>query len=297
MIIKSGKGRTDWDRLLPALCYAYRQATHCSTGHPPFELVFGREVQGPLTLTKAQREGEEDTGLKDVPEHFTSLRSTLKQMSDIVAKNDNAAKEQHKHITTTTLRTEMFSKAILCYAVFSEKRQTSTTVSRSTHCEKESSPVSYQLDNTGGKDRMVHTNDLKPWKVPTASALTIAAVELEDDPEIVLPDEIGALPTVSKSRTSVEKKEAEQIISYNVELFKGKAGRTQSATHSIHTQEVEETTHLSDPSTFSRPSKEAYPRTSRPRTHPIINQLLNISNHLCKEARQINSSMRRLSAT
>ena len=96
MIIKSGKGRTDWDRLLQALCYSYRLAIHCSTGHPPFELVFGREVQGPLTLTKAQWEGKENTVLIDVPKYITSLRSTLKQMADIVAKNDNAAKEQHK---------------------------------------------------------------------------------------------------------------------------------------------------------------------------------------------------------
>ena len=101
--------------------------------------------------------------------------------------------------------------------------------------KKKVSPVSYQLDNSGGKDRTVHANDLKLWKVPTASALTIAAVELEDDDEIVLPNETGTLPTVSKARTSAEKKEAEQIIIYNVELFKGKAGRTQSATHSIHT--------------------------------------------------------------
>ena len=92
VVCQSGKGRTDWDLFLPALCYTYRQAIHCFTGHPPFELVFGREVQGSLTLTKSQWEGEEDAVLIDVP--VTSLRSTLKQ-----------------------IRTEMLSKVILCYAV------------------------------------------------------------------------------------------------------------------------------------------------------------------------------------
>ena len=76
------------------------------------------------------------------------------------------------------------------------------------------------MDNPGGKDRTVHANCLKLWKVPTARALTIAAVELGDDDKIVLPNEMGTLPTVSKARTSAEKKEAEQIISYNVVLFK-----------------------------------------------------------------------------
>ena len=236
MIIKSGKGRTDWDRLLPALCYAYRQAIHCSTGHPPFELVFGREVQGPLTLTKAQWEGEEDTVLIDIPEYITSLRSTLKQMADIVAKNDNAAKEQHKeYYNRHTQNRDVQQGDLMLRRDPVRKDKLQQPYLGPYTVKKKVSPVSYQLDNPGGKDRTVHANDLKPWKIPTASALTIAAVELEDDDEIVLPNEMGTFPTVSKARTSAEKKEAEQIISYNVELFikEKQEERNQTLTPSI----------------------------------------------------------------
>ena len=52
MLRKSGKGRTEWDLLLPTVCFAYREALHEATGFSPFQLVYGREVRGPLQLAR-----------------------------------------------------------------------------------------------------------------------------------------------------------------------------------------------------------------------------------------------------
>ncbi len=60
MMRKSGKGRKEWDLLLPMLLFAYRDATHEATGFSPFELLFGRQVRGPLDLVKEQWEGIEN---------------------------------------------------------------------------------------------------------------------------------------------------------------------------------------------------------------------------------------------
>lgn len=38
----------DWDRLLPYVLFAYREVPQESTGFSPFELLYGREVRGPL---------------------------------------------------------------------------------------------------------------------------------------------------------------------------------------------------------------------------------------------------------
>ncbi len=61
MMGKSGKGRKEWD-LLPAdaTFRFYREATHEATGFSPFELLFGRQVRGPLDLVKEQWEGIEN---------------------------------------------------------------------------------------------------------------------------------------------------------------------------------------------------------------------------------------------
>ena len=38
----------NWDQLLPYLLFAYREVPQASTGFSPFELVYGRQVRGPL---------------------------------------------------------------------------------------------------------------------------------------------------------------------------------------------------------------------------------------------------------
>ena len=45
----------DWDRLLPYLLFAYREVPQASTGFSPFELVYGRNVRGPLDIYTIKR--------------------------------------------------------------------------------------------------------------------------------------------------------------------------------------------------------------------------------------------------
>lgn len=42
----------DWDKWLPFLLFAYRVVSHASTGFLPFELLYGRHVQGPWDMLK-----------------------------------------------------------------------------------------------------------------------------------------------------------------------------------------------------------------------------------------------------
>ena len=42
----------DWDKLLPYLLFAYREVPQASTGFSPFELLYSREVRGPLDVLK-----------------------------------------------------------------------------------------------------------------------------------------------------------------------------------------------------------------------------------------------------
>ena len=44
---KEGK---NWDKMIPYLLFAYREVPQSSTGFSPFELLYGREVRGPLDI-------------------------------------------------------------------------------------------------------------------------------------------------------------------------------------------------------------------------------------------------------
>ena len=48
--IQEGK---DWDKLLPYVLFAYREVPQASTGFSPFELLYGRNVHGPLDVLKS----------------------------------------------------------------------------------------------------------------------------------------------------------------------------------------------------------------------------------------------------
>ena len=40
----------DWDRYVESLLFAYREAPQRSLLFPPFELLYGRRVRGPMTI-------------------------------------------------------------------------------------------------------------------------------------------------------------------------------------------------------------------------------------------------------
>lgn len=52
----SGSGKV-WNQWLPYLLFAYREVPQASTGFSPFELLYGRDVRGPLTLLRELWEG------------------------------------------------------------------------------------------------------------------------------------------------------------------------------------------------------------------------------------------------
>jgi transposase InsO family protein len=49
MTITAGRS---WDKLLPYVLFAYREVPQASTGFSPFELLYGREVRGPLNVLR-----------------------------------------------------------------------------------------------------------------------------------------------------------------------------------------------------------------------------------------------------
>ena len=47
-----GNNPKEWDKMLPYLLFAYREVPEASLGFSPFELLYGREIRGPLSLVK-----------------------------------------------------------------------------------------------------------------------------------------------------------------------------------------------------------------------------------------------------
>ena len=49
----------DWDKLIPYLLFAYREVPQATTGFSPFELLYGRDIRGPLDVLRESLESHQ----------------------------------------------------------------------------------------------------------------------------------------------------------------------------------------------------------------------------------------------
>ena len=85
----------DWDRLLPYLLFAYREVPQASTGFSPLELVYGRQVQGPLDIIKESWEADKRSN-ESVVSHVLTVQERLSKMSELARENLKKAQTVQK---------------------------------------------------------------------------------------------------------------------------------------------------------------------------------------------------------
>ncbi len=161
MMQKSGKGRKEWDLLLPMLLFAYREATHEATGFSPFELLFGRQVCGPLDLVKEQWEEIENFPLS-VGNYLSNLYDKMKSMADMAKERDQAAKQKYKEFYDKGTRPRFFEEGESVLLLMPDGHsKLEACYSGPFTIERKISPVTYQIatPGRGKKSKIVETMD------------------------------------------------------------------------------------------------------------------------------------------
>ena len=85
----------DWDRLLPYVLFAYWEVPQSTTGFSPFELLYSREVRGPLDVLKEECEAEKRSD-ESVVSHILAIRERMEEMTEIVSANLKEAQQRQK---------------------------------------------------------------------------------------------------------------------------------------------------------------------------------------------------------
>ncbi len=75
----------DWDKGIPFVLFAARETVQDSLGFSPFQLVFGREVRGPLLLLKEKWVGEDSE--TNVLEYVCDFKQRMTSASELARKN------------------------------------------------------------------------------------------------------------------------------------------------------------------------------------------------------------------
>ena len=85
----------DWDKMIPYLLFAYREVPQASTGFSPFELLYGRDVRGPLDVLRDTWESGTASD-ENVISYVLSTREKLSQMAEVVKENLTKAQRYQK---------------------------------------------------------------------------------------------------------------------------------------------------------------------------------------------------------
>ena len=133
----------EWDRLLPAILFAYREAPQESLKFSPFELLYGRHVRGPLQVLKQIWTDEQlETDVRTTAEYIIDLKERIEDACKIAQQNLEKASTRHaKYFDKKAKKRNRVRGWIKsAHTSSTEAQQTPTHFERTLHCgEKDQS--------------------------------------------------------------------------------------------------------------------------------------------------------------
>ena len=234
----------DWDRLLPYLLFAYREVPQASTGFSPFELVYGRNVRGPLDILKESWEAS-----KKSPESMVSyvlmVRERLEKLRDTVRENLANAQATQKQWYDRNARYREFQpgdQVLILLPTCSNKLLAEWRGPYSV--VRKISDVNYKVKLTEGRKRncIFHVNMLREWHSPSAISFVaedIVEGVLDDTEDVVLWDgagtDDGEQPSMSGSLSPAQRNELDELLKQFSDVLNSRPGRTHVAECSVRT--------------------------------------------------------------
>ncbi|XP_076454426.1 uncharacterized protein LOC143289311 [Babylonia areolata] len=88
----------DWDRLVPAVLFAYREVPQESMKFSPFELLYGRTVKGPMSILRrvwTREDSQGDGPTRTEAEYVVDLRNRVKEVCEIAQENLRQASRRY----------------------------------------------------------------------------------------------------------------------------------------------------------------------------------------------------------
>ncbi|TKS65328.1 Retrovirus-related Pol polyprotein from transposon 17.6 [Collichthys lucidus] len=229
----------DWDRWLPYLLFAYREVPQASTGFSPFELLYGRQVRGPLDLLRDYWESSKPEG-ENVVAYVVKMRERLEEMTALAHEHMASAQQNQKAWYDRKARERVFEpgQKVLLLLPTSESKLL-TKWHGPYEVSKRVGKVTYELfmPDKVKKYQTFHVNLLKEFQVcpePVHQQLLVRAVQEEDTVAKFFPVTTTAAegPEVDLSHLSLTQ-QAEVKPLLDPELFRETPGFTSLVQHKI----------------------------------------------------------------
>jgi len=229
---------SDWDQWLPYLLFAYREVPQASTGFSPFELLFGHEVRGPLTLLKEMWEGPSmEKEPLNVVSYVLQMREKLEKMTTL-AQEHMAASQFKQKAWYDRLAKERSFEAGQKVLVMLPTQESKLLAKWQGPYEviRKISPTTYEISTPGrSRPRILHINLLKEWiprleEKPVGNVMLIRSVGDEEVEEQYLPVPAPSVPNLDHL-TEVQQSQVRSL--FIPEVFQENPGHTTLVEHDI----------------------------------------------------------------
>ena len=239
MLRKTGTdGGKEWDKKIPYILFAHREVPQASTGFSPFELLYGRDVRGPLDILKEVWETTSRITDENVISYVLSTRERLREMSELVQENLSSSQSRQKSWFDKGARLREFKPgdSVLVLLPTSSNRLLAQWQGPYQVVQR-MGKVNYLIDmqDRRKRKRVFHVNMLKDFNVRENQGCFVEEIQEEADIPSWRSGEAGQVFDMGEGLDSGQKKELKELLGRFAKVFSNKPGKTTLYEHRIHT--------------------------------------------------------------
>ncbi|BFZ03151.1 hypothetical protein BsWGS_06190 [Bradybaena similaris] len=148
-----------WDTLLPAVLFAYREVPQDSTKFSPFEMLYGANPRGPLSIYREMLVNQ-DLSLekRSTYELVTDIRDKVLKACELAKKNTDVAHTKHRNYKNVNKKTVTFHKDDLVMLLLPKKTDKLLIEWQGPYkVLSKISDVDYKI-SVNGKEKVFHVN-------------------------------------------------------------------------------------------------------------------------------------------
>ena len=234
MMKKADVELKNWDKSLKYLLFAYRDTPHSVTGFSPFELLFGRDVKGPLSLIHSSWLDHDAEGI-EASGWLKCLKEQMRLTSEVVSEREKLAKAKMKLAYDRHAKEKVFEvgEEVLVRRPGLQRKMGDSWDGPYKILAKLSN-LNYKVETPGRKSKVLHVNLMKKWSVAAARVHGVAVIkeeegESESPQGLVLVDVEDFVPSESEQQL------LEETLNEFPSVLCEDPGKTEAATLSILT--------------------------------------------------------------
>ena len=233
----------DWDRYLPGVMFAYREVPQASTGYSPFELLYGRDVRGPMDILKAhwmQAEGDPDDAGTPAYQYVIELRDKIKDTCELAREELLRSSKRYKKFYDRRAAPRYLKPGESALILLpTDHNKLLLHWKGPFQVMEKCGKYVYKL-NVNGKTRKFHINMLKGYvtRARTAVELVSTVVEEDDGDEsaelFVSPEEeVNSEVAIGENLSKKQRRDVEELILQFKSIFTADPGCTDVLEHRI----------------------------------------------------------------